>query len=136
MSLLEQKERNDGSSQIHVQNLDGSDDIALTHATWENANPIWSPDGKKIAFLSERHGEYNIFALYVMRANGSDVKQLTKPIYTDVNALYSWSPDGKQIVIGDINIGRIFIINVADGKSKELFFLKEGESIYSPSWQP
>lgn len=136
MSLEEQKERNDGSSQIHVKEIDGSYDLALTQNSYENASPIWSPDGKKIAFLSEMHGEPNIFALYVMRANGSDVKQLSKPIYTDVSAVFSWSPDGKQIAIGDINIGRIFLIDVADGKSDELFFLKEGESIYSPSWQP
>ncbi|MBN1538468.1 MAG: PD40 domain-containing protein [Anaerolineales bacterium] len=136
MSLEEQKERNDGSSQIHIKNLDGTNDMALTHDTWENASPVWSPDGKNIAFVSEMHGEYNIFALYIMRSDGSKVKQLTRPVYTDVSAIFSWSPDGKQIAIGDINIGRISIISVSNGESRELYYPKEGEAIYAPAWQP
>jgi len=136
MSLEEQKERNDGASQIHVKNIDGSRDVALTHDTWENAYPIWSPDGQQIAFLSERHGEYNIFALYVMRADGSHVRQLSRPVYGDAYTRYSWSPDGTQIAIGDINTGRIDIISIATGETHPLLELDEGEAVFSPSWQP
>jgi TolB protein len=136
MSLEEQKKRNDGASQIHIKDIDGKNDYALTHDTWENATPVWSPDGRLIAFLSERHGEPNIFALYVMRADGAGVKQLSKPVYSDVSALFSWSPDGKQIAIGDVNIGHITIITIADGESQELLYLKDGEAIYAPAWQP
>ena len=49
MSLIEQEQRNEGSSQIHVKNVDGSNDIALTNNIWANINPLWSPDGQKIA---------------------------------------------------------------------------------------
>ncbi len=136
MSLEEQKMRNDGASQIHVKDINGANDIALTHDTWENATPIWSPDGNRIAFLSERHGEYNIFALYVMDADGSKVRLLSQPIYGDVSASFSWSPDGTQIVIGDVNIGYIAIITLASGEARELLNLKEGESAFAPSWQP
>jgi TolB protein len=136
MSFEEQQKRNDGSSQIHVKNIDGKNDYALTHDTWENALPVWSPDGRLIAFISEQSGDYNIFALYVMRADGSGVKQLSKAVYSDVSTMYSWSPDGKQIAIGDINIGHITIITIANGESKELYYPKNGEAIYAPAWQP
>ncbi len=136
MSLEEQKTRNDGASQIHVKNVDGSNDTALTHDTWENASPVWSPDGKQIAFLSEQHGEYNIFALYVMHADGSKVRQLSRPIYVDVYTVYSWSPDGSQIAIGDVDTGHIEIITVATGETRKLLPLKEGEITFMPSWQP
>ena len=56
MSLVEQQERNDGSSQIHVKAIDGSYDRALTDNIWANVNPVWSPDAKQLAFLSEMHG--------------------------------------------------------------------------------
>jgi Tol biopolymer transport system component len=138
MSMQEQAARNDGSSQIHIKNSDGSGDKALTDNIWENANPVWSPDGKQIAFLSEMHGEYNIFALYVMHADGSHVRQLSQPIYGDTYTVYSWSPDGKNIVISDINTSRIEMITVADGSIRCL--IPEGDSGYAyywyPSWQP
>jgi TolB protein len=138
MSMQEQAARNDGSSQIHVKNSDGNGDIALTDNIWENANPIWSPDGKQIAFLSEMHGEYNILALYVMRADGSQVRQLSQPIYGDTYTVYSWSPDGKSIAISDINTSRIEMITVADGSIRRL--IPEGDSSDAyygyPSWQP
>ena len=93
MSLAEQASRNDGSSQIHVKELAQSSDRALTQDVWENINPLFSPDGKKIAFFSERDGTYNVFALYVMNVDGSDVKRLTKPMYSDTTSSASWSPD-------------------------------------------
>jgi Tol biopolymer transport system component len=135
MSLEEAKARNDGSSQIHVKNADGTDDHALTNDIWANINPVWSPDGMKLAFLSERDGTYNVFALYIMNSDGSDVHKLTEPIFEDVSTSYSWSSDGKQIVIGDAHTGCIFIINLAMNSKAEAL-INEGGIAFAPSWQP
>jgi len=136
MSLVEQKQRNDGSSQIHIKNVDGSNDTAITNDIWANINPVWSPDSAKIAFLSERDGKYNMFALYVMDKNGKNIQKLTEPIYPE-NIILSWSPDGQQIAISnDILIGNISIIDIKTGKSKELLHLSDGERASTPSWQP
>lgn len=136
MSLVEQRQRNDGSSQIHVKNIDGSNDVALTNDIWANINPVWSPDGKKIAFLSERDGTYNMFALYVMSTNGQDIQKLSNPIYSE-NSKITWSSDGTQIAIdSDVSIGKIYIINLNSGEQRELLSLGDGERAYFPSWQP
>ena len=135
MSLKEQQGRNDGSSQIHVKAIDGSYDLTLTDNIWANINPVWSPDGKALAFLSEMHGEYNIFALYVMNADGGNARQISEPIFTE-SAVFSWSPDGKQIAIGDIFLGHILLFDAASGQSSELLALAEGESMADPAWQP
>lgn len=135
MSLTEQQGRNDGSSQIHVKAIDGSYDRALTGNIWANVNPVWSPDGKQLAFLSEMHGTYNVFALYVMDADGGKVRQISEPTFTE-SAVYSWSPDGKQIAIGDIFLGHILLIDAASGRSRELMPVAEGETIMEPAWQP
>jgi len=143
MSMEEQKERNDGSSQIHLKNIDGTNDQALTHDTWANINPIWSPDGSKIAFLSERDGINNIFALYIIDSDRSTVERVTKPMFPGasttyswlISTTYSWSPDGKNIVIGDGNLEHIYIITLADKQMKELPGLP-GDAISAfPSWQ-
>ena len=54
--------------------------------------PRWSPDGKQIAFLSNRAEEEQI---YVMRADGGEATALTKG-KRSINS-FEWSPDGKQI---------------------------------------
>jgi TolB protein len=136
MSLVEQQQRNDGSSQIHVKNIDGSNDIALTNDIWANVNPIWSPDGEKMAFLSERDGRYNMFALYVMSADGQDVRKLTDAIYSEDNK-YTWSPDGTQIAIdSQVSVRKIYIIDLDSGQKRELLTVDVGEYVFSPSWQP
>src|SRR4051794_33886107 len=47
----------------------------LTQSKAANSNPVWSPDGKRIAFASDREGGLDI---WTMAADGTDVQQLTK----------------------------------------------------------
>lgn len=136
MSLAEQSERNNGSSQIHIRSVDGLVDIALTNDTWANITPIWSPDGSKIAFLSERDGTYDMFALYVVEVDGSGLLKLSEPIFAE-DTTFTWSPDGAQIAITmDVTVGNIFIFDVDTGTSWPLLDLPQGTTISMPAWQP
>src|SRR5262245_39054906 len=60
-------------------------------------NPVWSPDGRRIAFDDTRNGNTEIF---VMNANGHHVVQLTHNDTTDFDP--TWSPDGKRIAFENI----------------------------------
>jgi Tol biopolymer transport system component len=136
MSLVEQQERNDGSSQIHVNNVDGTNDIALTADIWANFNPKWSPDGSKIAFLSERGGTNNLYNLYIMNKDGTGVQQLSETGYPE-DVVYSWSPDGRQIVIGNNNLfSGISIIDIVSRTSHPLMEWNTPANVSWPSWQP
>ena len=55
--------------------------------------PVWSPDGKQIAFTSNRNGNYDI---YVMNSDGSNVRQITRNKERDDYP--AWHPNGKQIL--------------------------------------
>jgi len=137
MSLVEQKQRNDGASQIHVKRMDSTqDDIALTNDTWANISPTWSPDSSKIAFLSERDGNYNLFALYVINRDGTNIQQITQPIFSD-RAILSWSPNAQQIAIDqDIPNGNIYLVDIQSGTMNKLLNLPGGERASAPAWQP
>src|SRR5687768_6796438 len=56
-------------------------------------NPVFSPDGRWIAFSSTRHGSYDVF---VVAAHGGKPRRLTYDSASDV--VCGWSPDGKNVL--------------------------------------
>lgn len=71
-----------------------------------------SPDGKTIAFASDRDGNWEI---YVMNSDGSNVRRLTNNAATDDSP--TWSPDNQQLAFASDRDGdfEIYILNVSDG---------------------
>ena len=101
-------------SDIYVMNADGSGIRKLTHNAAYNAEPAWSPDGRKIAFRSTRNGNRDI---YVMNADGSGKRNLTRNPAQDGRP--SWSPDGRRIAFVSNRDGRLeaHVMN-ADGSGQ------------------
>ncbi len=64
----------------------------LTSGNWRDSSPVWSPDGKRIAFLSDRDGTTQI---HIMWADSREVAQLTR--LEKAPSSLRWSPDGKRI---------------------------------------
>lgn len=77
----------------------------------QNYLPVWSPDGSKLAFTTNRDGNPEI---YVMNRDGSGVKRLTNSPAIDVTP--TWSPSGTQLAWVSDRTGnpKIYIMN-ADG---------------------
>ena len=72
----------------------------LTASKKSSTNAAWSPDGKWIAFLSDRPGQISGSPegkkqIYVISADGGEARQLTK-VETGVN-IFAWSPDSKKL---------------------------------------
>jgi WD40 repeat protein len=78
---------------LYVRDIpDGEDRPLVVSSESLETNPVWSPDGKWIAFESDRTGQPEIF---LVRPDGSDLRQLT---HTDEGAgLPIWSPDGQKL---------------------------------------
>lgn len=77
--------------------------------------PVWSPDGKKVAFVSDRSGENEI---WVVSATGGDATQLTTGLKANPSQPV-WSPDGANLTISDRE-GRLLLIDAKTGVIKEI----------------
>jgi serine/threonine protein kinase/Tol biopolymer transport system component len=117
-------------SQPPVRGADAVDLSAESPA--DDSQPSFSPDGRQIAFRSERNGG----GIFVMPAQGGAVRRLT-----DFGFNPAWSPDGREIVCGTANIANpqirrtdseVFRIDVATGARRRI---TRGDAA-QPSWSP
>ena len=132
-----------GNAEIYVMDADGGNPQNLTNHPDGDVSPSWSPDGKRIAFMSDRDGHVNMrdspnYEIYVMDADGGNQRNLTN--HPDRDSSPSWSPDGKHIVFSsdrdndrDENI-EIYVMD-ADGGNQERLTNNLTEDEY-PSWSP
>ena len=84
------------STEIYVMDADGKNTRRLTNNRKSDFSPSWSPDGKWIAFISDRKGDGVNYEIYVMDADGGNLQRLTNNRVDDGSP--SWSPDGERIV--------------------------------------
>jgi tricorn protease len=93
--------------------------------------PSWSPDGKQIAFISDKSGEEEIWL--VAQDGNSAATQLTTGGQA-MRYVPSWSPDGKIIAFSDKD-GKIYLVNVADKLVKQIVDAPRGQ-VVDYEWSP
>ena len=119
---------------IYTINSDGTGLKQLTNLINEgdyNINPTWSPDGKRIAFVSERDGGREI---YVMNTDGSLQTRLTKGLGNADSP--AWSPDGSQIAFVSRRDGRDQIYLMKPDGSNQTKLINSDAFDGNPSWSP
>jgi TolB protein len=127
----------DGDMEIHVINPEGSEQRRLTRNTVRDSYPVWSPDGRRIAFESN-------WQVWVMNADGSGQRRLTRNGAR--NFAPAWSPDGRRIAFerrvgrekyggcsgcGRASTFQVYVMN-ADGSGARM--LAQGGT--QPFWSP
>jgi len=98
-------------------------------------NPVWSPDGKKIAYFSDQSGEYALHIFYRKADKTEKIKLHGTGFYNNL----IWSPDSKKLIFSD-NGRNLYWVGIDSGKIKKIV----QESIYMPgvfgtfqgSWSP
>jgi dipeptidyl aminopeptidase/acylaminoacyl peptidase len=80
------------NSSLWITDLEGKRVRELTSGDWRDSSPVWSPDGRKVAFISDRDGTSQI---HVMWLDTREVAQLTH-VENSPSSLI-WSPDGKKL---------------------------------------
>ena len=125
----------DKNYEIYVMDADGAHPLNLTNDPSHDADPAWSPDGKKIAFASNRKG-YRGFRLFVMDADGANVRTVS-PVDNPIGYVYpAWSPDGKRIVYGG-PVGdavELFVCDADGSHNTQLTHMAGMSSLAAWSW--
>ncbi|MCI0447160.1 serine/threonine-protein kinase, partial [bacterium] len=124
-----------GNWDLFLQRVDGQNAMNLTKdSTVGDTEPSFSPDGKRIAFRSERQGG----GIFIMGATGESVKRLTNFGYFP-----AWSPDGNEIAFvtqdffdvhdrGDFS--ELWILNATTGEKRQI--TKKPIDAIQPNWSP
>jgi TolB protein len=109
----------------------------LTNNAAVDWDPVWSPDGTRIAFVrgSDIYSDtYGLGDIYVMNADGSDVVQRT---FTQDAHNPAWSPDGTKIAFTNSSYNSVFLMSLASGVVSPLPNSDGGDVVEpSPAWSP
>jgi dipeptidyl aminopeptidase/acylaminoacyl peptidase len=114
-------------SVIIRMNSDGSDKVNLTPEDGTFTRPMWSPDGRKIAFVAYHAGQGS--AIWVMNADGSNKTLLAADNANEAQA--TWRPDGEQIAY--TTDAGISVMN-SDGSNQHNISTLAGD--YESAWSP
>ena len=87
--------RTDPQEDLLLSRLDGGERRALTDDPFRDRRPRFSPDGRRIAFYSNRGGNYEVWTL---DRDGRDLRQLTRDPERRNARHPTWSPDGKRLL--------------------------------------
>ncbi|HXM41848.1 MAG TPA: S41 family peptidase [Bryobacteraceae bacterium] len=104
----------------------------LTHSPGAHDKwPVWSPDGSKVAFLSDASGEEEV---YVVAQDGSAPPEKITSGGHAFRYDPKWSPDSARIAFSDKD-GRLWVVSLKDHATQEIAHSTEGE-IRDYAWSP
>jgi TolB protein len=116
---------------LRVQNEEGDVSYLITHSAGDTS-PIWSPDGRRLAFVRRQHDHWEVYAV---NADGTNPARLTDTPIQPTGSLGNsvspaWSPDGQYIAFLTDRTGRweIWVMR-ADGSQQKPLFQKALEGL-------
>ncbi|HSK13245.1 MAG TPA: hypothetical protein VK907_08510, partial [Phnomibacter sp.] len=98
-----------------VPSTGGTATLLTMHEAHDH-NAVWSPDGKQIAFASDRYGNFDVF---IMPATGGEAKRLT--FHSAGEVPFAFTPDGKSVLFGSARLDAATNRQYPTGSMPELY---------------
>jgi Tol biopolymer transport system component len=122
---------------IYVMDADGSNVVRLTDDPADEFQPVWSPDGSRIAFARSLSDQLSHPAIFTMNPDGTDVRQVSEATEgSDWSP--TWAPDGSRLIFVGIhneNLG-IWMVN-EDGSGEHMVLGGVGAwFVIDAEWSP
>jgi len=108
---------------------DRGDVSRVTHSYWRDTNPKWSPDGKRLAFVSDQSGREEV---WLADADGRNARKLTDG--DSDKAAIVWAPDSKSLAY-TASDHKLYLVDLATGQAKTLASNDVG-AIQAPEFSP
>jgi hypothetical protein len=120
---------------IYTVDTDDENVTRLTTDPVADYQPVWSADGSRIAFVSAFNGTAT--AIYVMNADGSDVRQVSSH---DGGSDFSpsWCPNDSNLIFASVRHEDwgIFVVNADGTDERPILFFPQGGNVNDPVWSP
>ena len=109
--------------------------IRLTYGTWDDIDPAINPDGTRLAFVSNRDGQWD---LYSLEFSSGEITRLTDT--STYEGSPSWSPDGRwlayEVYTGESQPDLEIFISPLDGAQEPFQLTDNAAADYQPAWSP
>jgi Tol biopolymer transport system component len=121
---------------IWVTSADKGDPVNITQSTEQESFPVWSSDGRMIAYMEDLDEEGKGKSLHIIPASGGKATKILDMSSVHDKEEFDWSPDGKELAV--TSGGKISVVPVSGGKVREVFDLEEFgvEGVIALSWLP
>jgi len=124
----------DGNSEIYLMNDDGSEERRrLTHHPAIDMQPAISPDGTKVAFVSDRLNDVD--EIFIMDIDGSNLRHLDTGIEHDFAQGIAWHPSGEKLAFSFRSGGTFHLYEIREEGSGLEQLADSGEDLIRPRYR-